>query len=80
MAELMTALHAGDAAAFATLLQALMSADNAQRADGEKAFQELQRQPDVCANHLIQGLRSSEELPLRSLSAVLLRRVCADTI
>ena len=72
----MTALHGGDAVAFETLLQMLMATDNEQRSQGEKAFQELQNSPDVCANHLIRGLRSADRAELRSLSAVLLRRVC----
>lgn len=74
----MTALHGGDAVAFETLLQMLMATDNEQRSQGEKAFQELQNRPDVCANHLIRGLRSADRAELRSLSAVLLRRVCCE--
>lgn len=75
MAEMMTALQSGDAAAFEGLLRLLMATDNEQRSQGEHVFQELQKFPDVCANHLIRGLRSSESMELRSLSAVLLRRV-----
>lgn len=72
----MTALQSGDAAAFEGLLRMLMATDNEQRSQGEQIFQELQKYPDVCANNLIRGLRSSESVELRSLSAVLLRRVC----
>jgi hypothetical protein len=76
MADMMTALQSGDAAAFEGLLRMLMATDNEQRSQGEQIFQELQKYPDVCANNLIRGLRSSESVELRSLSAVLLRRVC----
>lgn len=75
MADSMAALHGGDAAAFEGLLQMLLATDNDQRSRGESIFQELQKSPDACANHLIRGLRSPERTELRSLSAVLLRRV-----
>ena len=77
MADLMSALLGGDRQAFQALLSSLMSAENSARSQAENAFQELQKQPDVCANLLIQGLRSSDAQELRSLSAVLLRRVRA---
>lgn len=68
-------LIAGDANAFEMLLQQLMSADNAQRTIAEKMFEELKKHPDACALQLIRSLRSSPNLPARSLAAVLLRKV-----
>jgi hypothetical protein len=69
-----SALVAGDAAAFEGLLQMLMSAQNEQRSVAEKAFAELKKHPDACASQLVRGLRTSPNLESRSLCAVLLRK------
>ncbi|KDD75633.1 hypothetical protein H632_c581p1, partial [Helicosporidium sp. ATCC 50920] len=74
MAETMAALLRGDAAAFETLLQSLMSAQNEQRSAAEAMFTELKKVPDVCVGSLVRSLRHSSDTMHRSLSAVLLRK------
>lgn len=68
-------LVAGDANAFETLLQMLMSTQNEQRSHAEKVFAELKKHPDACATQLVRSLRTSPHQESRSLCAVLLRKV-----
>jgi hypothetical protein len=58
------------------LLRALMSPDNAIRQNAEAgAFSQLKQQPDCCVLSLLQVLRSQVAPEVRSMSALLLRRV-----
>lgn len=75
MSDLYASVLAGDAGAFETLLRMLMATDNEQRSQAENMFEEIQKSPDVCASQLIRGLRAPAGAELRSLAAVLLRRV-----
>jgi len=75
MSDLYASVMAGDARAFETLLHMLMATDNEQRSQAETMFEEIQKTPDICASQLIRGLRAPEGAEVRSLAAVLLRRV-----
>jgi HEAT repeat protein len=70
-----SSLIAGDAAAFESLLQMLMSPQNEHRAAAEQGFAKLKDHPDACVTQLLRSLRSSPHAECRSLSAVLLRKV-----
>ena len=75
MAVDISALAAGDGAAFEGLLQLLLSAQNEQRSHAEAVYAELKKQPDACASHLVRSLRTNPDLQGRALCAVLLRKV-----
>ncbi|KAL6776649.1 IPB2 [Auxenochlorella protothecoides x Auxenochlorella symbiontica] len=68
-------MSAQDPAAFAALLQGLLSSENEVRSQAEQAFTELKKYPDTCVPGLVQGLRSNPDPASRSLCAVLLRKV-----
>jgi hypothetical protein len=57
------------------MVQALMSAENEQRARAEAALGELKKHPDACVSQMLRGLRASPSLETRALCAVLLRKV-----
>jgi hypothetical protein len=57
------------------LLRALMNPDNAIRQSAETAFGQLKQTPDRCVLSLLQVLRSPVPPEIRSMSALLLRRV-----
>lgn len=62
-------------ASFSQLLSGLLSPDNQTRSHAEQAIETAKQNPDALANGLIAALRHSELTELRSLSAVLIRRV-----
>jgi len=66
-------------AQYEQVVSALMSQDNAVRSQAEDAFNQLKQQPDVFFSGLIQLARQNANEQIRSLSAVLLRRVIGQT-
>ena len=66
-------------AQYEQVVSALMNQDNAVRSQAEDAFNQLKQQPDVFFSGLIQLARQNANEQIRSLSAVLLRRVIGQT-
>ena len=66
-------------AQYEQVVSALMSQDNAVRSQAEDAFNQLKQQPDVFFSGLIQLARQNANEQIRSLSAVLMRRVIGQT-
>ena len=61
---------------FAGLIGQTLSTDNAQRKSAEDLYSSLRKQrPDACATNLLQLLRTSPEVLVRSTCAVFLRKV-----
>lgn len=60
---------------FEQLMSALTSRDNATRQAAEDTYASLKETPDALAQHLIRALRQSQHDDVRSMCAIMLRRV-----
>lgn len=64
-----------DRNAFEQLLGQLMANANEQRSQAESMFNECKKQPEACVGQLMATLQQSQDDTIRSLCAVLLRKV-----
>ena len=70
------ALLSGDAAAFESLIQQLMSADNEARRQAESLLDQLkQHSTDLVVGNLMRLMRQSQNPASRDMGAVMLRKV-----
>ena len=75
------ALIAGDQGAFEQLITALMGSDNQSRQAAEGLFNQMKEaNGDACVTNLVALLRTSPQQDSRTLTAVLLRKVCYDAM
>lgn len=67
-------------APFEQIIQHMLSSNNESRQAAEVAFEDAKQQPDGLVENLIRSLRSNQELEVRALCAVMLRRVSSLSI
>jgi len=68
-------LLAGDPSAFNLMIAQMLSPQNEQRRAAEALFGEAKKQGDLTASSLVALLRQSQQVDVRALCAVLLRKV-----
>ena len=71
----MATLNLSTPEGFEQLMSALTSRDNATRQAAEDTYASLKETPDALAQHLIRALRQSQHDDVRSMCAIMLRRV-----